>query len=118
MITYIYVKFVDLTSTNTEKLLYASVKYMISDLKEKCEKFIADGINPANCVEIYSTYQNYECSIIDNKCFDFLLKSPVPFFEHPAFLELDSSAFRKIIQQPSMNCNQVQLENVALKWIK
>jgi hypothetical protein len=118
IISYVYTRTIHLTKCNAEKILNATIKYGFHDLQVKCEHFIAGCVNSSNCLEIYVAHQSYNCTVINQKCLDFLLHNPIFYFKDPAILELSASALRKLVEQPAMNCNKVDLENIVIEWMK
>jgi hypothetical protein len=118
MLGFIYLNKVNLKHNNVHELLYAAEKYKLPELKTECEKFLIQTVTKENVLKVFRDCQTFHCEHVDAKCFEILLDNPIKFFSDPHFMNMTSNGLKKIIQQPRINCTEVQLKEVSLKWLK
>jgi hypothetical protein len=118
MLHYIYTHTVNLTKLNMIGMLYAAEKYLLVDLKKKCELFILKNINHQNLLVVLDAGQLLNSVIISDSCFAILLDDPIKYFEDKRFLEISENVLKAIIRQPRINCCKADLKRATAKWLK
>jgi BTB/POZ domain len=118
VLNFIYGQDVKLTDTNKFQILYAAEKYMLTNLKRKCENFIVECLSKDNIYDILEASQPFNSDIIDNSCMALITQNPLQYFEEDKFMQLSGAVLKKIISQPKINCTTDDLKDMTLQWLK
>jgi BTB/POZ domain len=118
VLNFIYGQDVKLTDTNKFHILYAAEKYMLTNLKRKCENFIVECLTKDNIYDILELSQPFNSDIVDNSCLALITQNPLQYFEEDKFMQLSGAVLKKIISQPKINCTSEDLKEMTLQWLK
>lgn len=94
---YLYTDEVSINAEDAISLLDLANSYCETDLKQKCERLIRNGITVENVSMLYSAAIKYEAKELESFCFRFALSHLTAVTQTEAFNKLDEATIKKFI---------------------
>ena len=100
---YLYTDEVSIAPEEGIGLLDLANSYCESDLKEKCERLIRNGITIDNVAMLYSAAIKFDARGLEDYCFRFALVHLTAVVQTEAFNKLDESTLKAFITKAALN---------------
>lgn len=118
VLSYIYCKLVYLNASNMLDIYYASHKYMLQSLSEKCEDAFERLTTEDNVLKVFQANQKHRFGNVDQQCLKIIRDNPIKHFKQDHFLKLSAEALLVIASQSTINCQEDHMRQATETWKK
>ncbi|XP_001651156.2 BTB/POZ domain-containing protein 6 [Aedes aegypti] len=118
VLIYIYCERVNLNASNMLDIYYASHKYMLQSLSEKCEDAFERLTTEDNVLKVFQENQKHRFDNVDQQCLKIIRDNPIKHFKQDHFLKLSAEALLVIASQSTINCQEDHMRQAIETWKK
>lgn len=120
MLKYFYTEKIEFTFDTAISTLFASNKFLVDQLAEKCMKYLEESCfasNVALLIRISRIFDGiYETEILNKKCLSLLELNTDNVFNSEYFLETDYDTIKYILKLDTLNCSELTRFNALVSW--
>ncbi|XP_055335823.1 BTB/POZ domain-containing protein 2-like isoform X3 [Paramacrobiotus metropolitanus] len=118
VLKYIYLGEVQIDWDSVFSLLYASRKYGMPVLTQKCVDYVVDNLTPENCVEWIAQIQKFDADGLVRVCLEvFDGWSPV-LMKTESIAQVDAETVRLILERDSLLADEKDVYDAVERWSK
>lgn len=115
---YIYTDTIIIDSMNIKGLIYGSEKYMIKNLRAKCDKFLTSNVNTKHVCVVFQTAHDFHMDDLQIKAMDLILEKGRQCLESDDFLQLSAECLKLIVESNNLNCDEGIIYQRMVRWAK
>ena len=97
-------------------VLYASKKYLVPALADKCTTFLEENLHPDNVCTIYEQSILYDESALVEQCNKFVSSRTDEVLHSPSFLEISRNTLCSILHFKSLSVSELDIFRGCLAW--
>ncbi len=113
---FLYTDKLNLQADNVMGTLYASKKYLIPNLKQKCITYLETNLNAQNaCMLLYQSKQFDEQKLV-NKCLKVIDRKTSDALKSDTFCDVDHATVLEIVSRDTLNIKEIYLFEYINKW--
>ncbi len=113
---FLYTDELNLTADNVMEMLYASKKYLITNLKHKCIMYLDTNLNAQNaCMLLYQS-QLFDEQELVNKCLKVIDSQTCEALKSETFCDVDHATVLEIVTRDTLNVKEICLFECINKW--
>lgn len=107
---------VDLSADVVLPILYASKKYMLPILTDKCVEYLEDNLQPDNVCMIYEHSILYEVDKLISKCVSFIETRTDDILSSSAFCDVSIESLLRILEFEKLTITELDLFKACVRW--
>ncbi|CAH1801138.1 unnamed protein product, partial [Owenia fusiformis] len=116
---FIYYGEVNLTPENVMGIFYATKKYLVPGLGEKCRKYLDESIDPDNVCTILYASLNFDEEPLKKNCLDMIAENAEDVLASDAFLNCSNEVLGLVLDQDKLGIqSEVDVFLAVEKWAK
>ncbi|XP_063448949.1 BTB/POZ domain-containing protein 6-like [Mytilus trossulus] len=116
LLQFIYTEENDITNENIHDMIYVADKYMMDELKVKCDLFLKMKMNETTAVSILHTAHSFELEETLDKAMFIISCKPEECLSSPEFIHLSRQCVEMILNCNIMICQEEVLYEAAMRW--
>jgi hypothetical protein len=107
-----------INTENVESILQAATMLQIKCLKERCEEFMIENVDPENCIATWKLASSHTCSFLSRKAFKYVLYYFQDIQQTNEFLNLDYDDVLAIIKDNNLRTpNEESVCEAVFRWL-
>mmetsp|Transcript_1211 Transcript_1211/g.4168 ORF Transcript_1211/g.4168 Transcript_1211/m.4168 type:complete len:607 (-) Transcript_1211:713-2533(-) len=115
---YLYTEQIELTGRIVLELLYASSKYQISELEQKCSEFLEQTIDVCNVLFLHQQARTFENKSLETRCMNYICRHGEEILKHESFTELTCEEALFFLDCDYVLVSELQRFEAALYWAR
>ena len=113
---YIYTDQITLTADSVENVLYASKKYIITNLSKRCTEFMEEHITTENLPQLLDQSLFFDETELKNKVLTKMKDDAAAVLASDEFLSLSTKALEEVLSLELRITTELEVFQAALKW--
>lgn len=113
---YLYYEDANFTDDDVLGILYASKKYFVPLLTEKCIDYLEDHLTPSNICLVYEHSLLHNANRLSSKCALFLETRTADILKNPSFLAIPLQCLSRILSFEKLSVKEVDLFSACIAW--
>ena len=103
---------------NVDNILRAATMLQINCLRERCEDFMSDNVDPENCISLWKLASAHGCEYLTKKARSYVLDYFTDLWTTDEFVMLDLDSLLSIITDNDLKTpNEEMVCEAVLKWL-
>ncbi|XP_071180603.1 BTB/POZ domain-containing protein 6-like [Mytilus edulis] len=116
LLQFIYTEENDITNENIHDMIYVADKYMMDELKVKCDLFLKMKMSVTTAVSILHTAHSFDLEGTIDKAMFIISCKPEDCLLSPEFIHLSRQCVEMILKSNIMICQEEVLYEAAMRW--